>query len=247
MFGQIIREQPPIVVSVQGRSLRHKERFLTFCISCNEPYSTSRQNEDKKKTRWQCTICCSSQTKSLETKRKISNFVQSHLDEYRQRSSGSNNPMFGRKHPEETRQRMRGRIWSDESRKKFSKKCSEDLSRGKRRAKRTEFTKLDGESLWADSMLEYRRMQFLESNPLVRFWTKNHGLTIEYFCEKTRRYVPDFFVELFDGRCFIEEMKGWIRCPEEHVAKCSAAQSFCSEEGWNYRVLTTKEVLRSWG
>lgn len=106
------------------------------------------------------------------------------------------------------------------------------------RSFRGSFITTDGTIESFASLYEERRMRVLDQSDLVKFWTKRHNIRIEYMiCGFKRSYVPDFLVELTDGTIWIEEVKGWVRDQEEFDAKNAAAEQFCKENEWKYRVL----------
>lgn len=81
-------------------------------------------------------------------------------------------------------------------------------------------------------------MKFLDANPNVISWTKNHGISLEYpWNGLFRRYVPDFLVRFVDGHVCLEEVKGWIREKERFEAKKKSAIRYAAEKGMTYRVL----------
>lgn len=91
-----------------------------------------------------------------------------------------------------------------------------------------------------DSLIERDYMESLEENPHVRTWTKNHGINIPYqYLFFRHHYRPDFLVELKDGTKEIHETKGgglmyWLTTH----AKREAAEKWCKERGYKYRLLT---------
>ena len=77
------------------------------------------------------------------------------------------------------------------------------------------------------------------------FYTRNHGIVISYVDDsgKPRKYVPDFFeaenrrlVEIKPSR-FVEKNV------ESTCAKIEAAKKFCTEKGWDFVVLTERELF----
>lgn len=86
-----------------------------------------------------------------------------------------------------------------------------------------------------DSGWERERMSALDQEPSVRSWSKKRE-PIPYvdLDGKTRRYFPDFHVEMTDGSVVIEEVKGIVT--EQFLRKFDAALKFCEEKSWTYRV-----------
>ena len=96
-----------------------------------------------------------------------------------------------------------------------------------------------------DSSYELKRMQALDSDPAVKWWTKNHGIKIPYKeGRKRRRYIPDFLVELIDGRQFLEEVKGFIYQRMNFARKNLAAAMWCALRGVQYRIVYKEELER---
>src|SRR5262245_11318446 len=96
-----------------------------------------------------------------------------------------------------------------------------------------------------DSSYELRRFVALDDSPIVRSWTKRHGLRIPYrLAKRRRRYVPDIRVEYHDGRVFLEEIKGKVWSRMEFGAKNLAALSFCVLKGMTFRILFREQLDR---
>jgi hypothetical protein len=89
-----------------------------------------------------------------------------------------------------------------------------------------------------DSSYELKRFIFLDSSPLVKTWTKDHGIRIRYTHRNRRHhYIPDILVELNDGRHILEEIKGKIWDPILMGHKNLTAICYCVSRGWTFRVL----------
>lgn len=104
---------------------------------------------------------------------------------------------------------------SDEFRENMSKIISELHSTGKisnksNRYKTGIFLSKKNESFIYSSSYELDSMIFLDSVEYVKNWTNKHGIRIKYYYNGiNRHYIPDFYVELSNGKTFIIEMKGW--------------------------------------
>lgn len=92
-----------------------------------------------------------------------------------------------------------------------------------------------------DSLLERDYMIELEQDPAVKSWTKEHKIKIPYklFFIFNKTYWPDFLIEYQDGGKAIHEGKGlpylfW----DSTKAKREAAERWCEERGWKYRIIT---------
>jgi hypothetical protein len=94
-----------------------------------------------------------------------------------------------------------------------------------------------------DSGYELRRFQALDSSPLVKTWTKRHGIRIAYKGRgkkgnrKIRHYIPDILVEYHDGRIFLEEVKGYVFDVIEFARKNHAARAYCVRRRISFRLI----------
>jgi hypothetical protein len=79
----------------------------------------------------------------------------------------------------------------------------------------------------------------LDASPLVRRWTRHHGIVIPYYIKgRRRRYHPDIFVEYVDGMRFIEEVKGRIFNMKKFMAKNGAVLNLLMfQQGIQFRVI----------
>jgi hypothetical protein len=136
---------------------------------------------------------------------------------------------------------------------KFSKEHRQNLSKSKVEKmsqrfvfggnQRSYISTKTGEINFAHSSYELRRMNFLDSCSSVKFWTKNHGISIEYLLDGVlKRYIPDFLVEKVDGTKVIDEVKGWVRDHKIFEAKNESATQFASQNGFKYRVLFVNDL-----
>jgi len=113
---------------------------------------------------------------------------------------------------------------------------------------------------------ELRVMKYFDDHPNVIWWASEE-LTIPYVSpidNKTHRYFPDFIVKmrLKDGKVttYILEVKplAQTKMPVQkrktkrfiqeaatyavNQEKCRAADLFCREHGWQFKVITEKEL-----
>lgn len=79
----------------------------------------------------------------------------------------------------------------------------------------------------------------LDRSPIVRSWTKQHGIRIRYrlLGNRYRTYVPDILVEFNDDRRVLEEVKGKIWSPWVFEQKTLHALRYCSQRGMKFRVV----------
>ncbi len=77
------------------------------------------------------------------------------------------------------------------------------------------------------SSYEKTRMEELDENSNVDFWTKDHNIVLKYKLDgRVRRYIPDFFIE-YQSQNVLEEVKGWVRDEEMFDSKKKTALEFC--------------------
>lgn len=117
------------------------------------------------------------------------------------------------------------------------------------------------------SSWELKVMNMLDSNPNVIGWASEE-LFIKYFNpvdNKIHRYFPDFVAQVKDvsgkTKTYIIEVKPYKQTIEPkrqrktkvyieecltyeiNQAKWKAATIFCEEQGWEFKILTEKEIL----
>lgn len=83
----------------------------------------------------------------------------------------------------------------------------------------------------------------MDASPLVKSWTKKHGLKFKYkMLGRRHRYHPDILVIYHDGRKFIEEVKGKVWNRLAFGLKNLAAASYCAMNGMKYRVVFREQL-----
>ena len=147
----------------------------------------------------------------------------------------------------------------ESTRKKISKSISKSISEGKSVPKKsvqiikTRYSKKSwyhstktNEDVFADSLAERYRMVLLDNDPVVKRWTKKHGIRVPYlFQEKSHYCVPDFLIELTDGTIMVEEIKG--RITQKELTKKKAIENYCIEFGYKFNFITTKVLDKDKG
>lgn len=101
----------------------------------------------------------------------------------------------------------------------------------------------DGEQY--DSGWELQYMQELEVDPLVKRWTRHHGLRIPYrkWWGGNGHFEPDFLVEIEGGDKEIREVKGTHLLADLNTKrKFQAAEVLCRERGMVFKVVTKTHV-----
>ena len=80
------------------------------------------------------------------------------------------------------------------------------------------------------SFHEYKRMIELDKNNLVSFWTKKHGIRIDYNINgKIFTYSPDFLIKTTDGKTIVEEVKNFNKGLNFNE-KIKAAKIYCKSK-----------------
>ena len=91
-----------------------------------------------------------------------------------------------------------------------------------------------------DSSWEEEYMEDLEKDNSIKKWTKNHGLRIPYRNDigKVSYYIPDFLIELKDGKKEIREIKGGhLMKTKDTSKKVDAAREWCRIRGMNFKII----------
>jgi hypothetical protein len=155
----------------------------------------------------------------------------------REKNSGEKNGFFGKKHTEETRQKMR------ESRSQLilAGRMNWKLFGHKSGVYDSQKT---GKSVYFRSSWEEAVMQYLDANNEVSTWDYE-CMRIPYFYNDNKRwYVPDFLVTFSDGHRELWEVK-----PKEFVGakktmlKVEAARAWCQENAIAcYRIIDRIEL-----
>jgi len=95
------------------------------------------------------------------------------------------------------------------------------------------------------SMWERRFMLYCDRSPKIVSWSSEE-LHIPYTDSegRIRNYYPDFVVNAHDGRTIVVEIKpAYQKSWRVNKAKWKSARSFCSALGYEFRVLTEKELF----
>jgi hypothetical protein len=102
-----------------------------------------------------------------------------------------------------------------EFRENMSKIISELYSTGKlsntsNKYKTGTFISKENENFFYSSSYELESMIFFDSVNFIKRWTNKHGIRIRYYYNGLHRnYIPDFHIELTNGKIFLIELKGW--------------------------------------
>lgn len=101
-----------------------------------------------------------------------------------------------------------------------------------------------GERHFAESSLEFLRMQQLDADPDVAAWHRCR-LRVRYKSPsgRVRHYVPDLFVLRRDGSAWVEEIKPEALTQDAvNRAKFWACRTLCMLMGWGFAIQTETEV-----
>lgn len=113
------------------------------------------------------------------------------------------------------------------------------------------------------SKIEYHFMKWFDTHPDVVAWNSECCIVNYYDStkEKIRRYFPDFLVRFKDGRTIMVEIKHSSDLKEplpnkrktpKYIAECKtwinnqekwkAAEQYCRERKWEFRVMSEKNL-----
>jgi hypothetical protein len=101
------------------------------------------------------------------------------------------------------------------------------------------------EGEWYDSGWELQYMQELELDPMVRRWTRHHGLRIPYrkWWGGNGHFEPDFLVEIEGSQKEIREVKGTHLLMDPNTRrKFQAGEAFCRHRDMVFKVVTKTQV-----
>jgi hypothetical protein len=89
-------------------------------------------------------------------------------------------------------------------------------------------------------------MLYLDSNTEVEVWSYEK-IVIPYISnirsKKERKYYPDFFIQFFDGRKEVWEIKPKRKINQLTIKKkTAAAEKWCQENGMTYKIITETEL-----
>jgi len=100
-----------------------------------------------------------------------------------------------------------------------------------------------GRMVWFESFLERDFICLLEFDPNVATFAEQ-PFTLKYLhLGKSRKYTPDFHVRYAPQRDVLVECKptAFVET-EDNQRKFAAAQAWCAEGGWTFRVVTEVDV-----
>lgn len=162
--------------------------------------------------------------------------------------------ILGRKKNMKKKKKTTKRKTSEKTKKKRSESIAKAISEGKlvppknNKVVKTRYStkswyhsEKNNDDFYSDSIAEALKMTMLDANPIVKRWTKKHGIRIPYIYRNKSHYtIPDFLIELQDGTLIIEEVKGKIT-PKE-LAKKDATEKYCQIYGYKYIFTTTTDL-----
>jgi len=155
----------------------------------------------------------------------------------------------GIKRSKETREKIKQNHWSNKSIEDFNNILeSIFLKNGQfKNTKKGKFlSKKSNHEMFYMSSFEYRRLQFLENNSNVEWFTTNHKINILYpFKDSNHKYTPDILVKWKNGVETLEEIKGYVRDTEKFQAKNQAAKIWCQKNNKSFFVLFENDLEMS--
>jgi len=179
--------------------------------------------------------------------------AKSHSKSVSRVTSGENNPMHGKTHSVESRQKMSrahgGKTLEERWGEDRARKFKEALSKRMTGAGNHMFGKTSsgGRSIkgtykghFFRSLLEYSFMRHLEE--------QGHNLkdvdyeTIRISVSDVMTYKPDFFVPA--TQTLYEVKPAYAVSREENVNKFAAARNYCREKGWTFAVVTENDFRK---
>ncbi|MFQ5853397.1 MAG: Tn7 transposase TnsA N-terminal domain-containing protein [Candidatus Binatia bacterium] len=98
---------------------------------------------------------------------------------------------------------------------------------------------------WYDSGWELQYMRELELDPMVKQWTRHHGLRIPYrkWWGGKGYYEPDFLVKIEGGQKELREVKGTHLLLDLNTKhKFQAGEAFCRQRDMVFKVITKTHV-----
>lgn len=163
--------------------------------------------------------------------------------------------MIGRKITNEWKLKIKNSHWSKnpilkkEILEKHSKLMTERIFSGKYNHKNKNFksgyylNNTTKNNEFYRSSYELRKMKELNENVNVKMWTTKHRIRIPYYINNIRHfYIPDFLIEMVDGKKFIEETKGYIEDKNVFDIKSLAAKKYCKEKRMVYKISYDKDI-----
>ena len=96
------------------------------------------------------------------------------------------------------------------------------------------------------SMWERRFMLYCDRSDQILKWSSEE-LHIPYVSPKDgcwHNYYPDFMVNTYDSRIILVEIKPYYQKQYKiNKAKWTAAEEYCKEHGYEFKVMTEKELF----
>lgn len=87
------------------------------------------------------------------------------------------------------------------------------------------------------SSYEMNRMEQLNNDKDIKYWTTKHNIRIPYYKNRIiHHYLPDFLIHTNDGKTIIEETKGYIEDADLLKLKIQAAKKYCKTRNFKYKI-----------
>jgi hypothetical protein len=133
-------------------------------------------------------------------------------------------------------------IFKDKMSEIISKKYANgELTNKSNKYKTGYYISKNNESFWYQSSYEEKCMQFFDQFDPIK-WTNKHGIIIPYNMDgKTKRYVPDFLIQINEHE-YIIEMKGWWT-EEVELKRLAAIEIYGDKYKIFYNIKTLKKFI----
>lgn len=149
--------------------------------------------------------------------------------------------LTGMQRTEEIKEKMRRSHWSKKTKKEVEAILQRIFSKDaqfKNTARGWYSSEKSGHEMFYMSSYERRRLEFLENNQDVSWFSTAHLIQIPYKFQGTQHlYIPDIHVRWSNGTETLEEIKGYVREPEKHKAKLEAGKRYCQQHGIVYSLI----------
>lgn len=202
------------------------------CDECNVLNRVKYKYYLKSHNRWNKDLC---KRCSCKEKRNPSyNKDRKEITEYA-RKFLKQNPMKGKHHTKEAKMLM------SKSKSNLISSGIFNIKSNNRGTKAYYFSSKNDEIFYCDSLLEKMRMIQLDNDKNIKSWSKKHNIKIPYIYNGTQKiYIPDFYIEYFNGDIIIEEIKGYVK--DIDIIKMEYAIKWCSNIQYIYRFITQTEL-----
>jgi hypothetical protein len=221
-------------ISYKDVSLLNNSNHIVIvkCDDCSLEFETIWSNRKSRLKKGRIDLCLSCARSGFRNSQYGKE--RRHLCDYA-RKFLTKNPMLGKFHSDETKQKMSLIKINQINTGKFN------INSNNRGRKFWHFSIKNNKKYHADSALELMRMIQLDNDCEVKKWTKHHCLRIPYIYKGVQKNTsPDFLIELQNGAKIIEEVKG--RLTEVEIVKKIAIENYCLLNNFQFSFKTQKDL-----